>query len=84
MNALIQIIYLILIGLVAGWLAATLLGERRRYGVLGHIVVGVVGAIAGNYILIQLEWPNAGILFRLAAALGGSIVLILLLRLLRR
>lgn len=84
MHVLFEIAYLILIGLVAGFLAATLLGERRRYGILGYIAVGAVGAIGGNYAFSSLQIPNAGILLKLFAAFIGSIVLVLILRLFRR
>ena len=81
---LIKIVTLILIGLVAGFVAATLVGERRRYGILGYIVVGAIGAIGGSYVFGALELPNVGLVPQLIAALAGSIVLVLLLRLLRR
>jgi len=84
MHVLFEIAYLVLIGFVAGFLAATLLGERRRYGILGYIVVGAIGAIGGNYAFSSLQIPNAGILLKLVAAFLGSIVLVLILRLLRR
>ncbi|HEY7607984.1 MAG TPA: GlsB/YeaQ/YmgE family stress response membrane protein [Alphaproteobacteria bacterium] len=84
MSTLIDAAYLLLIGLVAGFLAATLLGERRRYGVIGYLVVGVIGAIGGNYVFGSLQLPNTGTEWRLIAGVVGAIVLILLLRLLRR
>jgi uncharacterized membrane protein YeaQ/YmgE (transglycosylase-associated protein family) len=84
MQLLFEIAYLIVIGFVAGWLAATLLGERRRYGLLGYVVVGAIGAIGGNYAFASLEIPNAGLVLKLIAALAGSLVLVLVLRLLRR
>lgn len=75
---------LIAIGLAAGFLAATLLGERRRYGILGFIVVGAIGAIGGNYAFKSLEVPNVHPLLQFVAALIGSLVLVLFLRVLRR
>ena len=32
------------LGLIAGFLAAWILGERRRYGLLGYLVIGAIGA----------------------------------------
>lgn len=84
MDVLGRLALLIVIGFAAGFLAATLLGERRRYSVLGYIVVGAIGAIGGNYAFKNLEVPNVGPLLQLAAALIGSLVLVLILRLLRR
>jgi len=79
-----KIALLLLIGLVAGFLAATLLGERRRYGVVGYLVVGVDGAIGGNFAFDKLQLPSTGIEWRLISGVAGAIVLVLLLRLLRR
>jgi uncharacterized membrane protein YeaQ/YmgE (transglycosylase-associated protein family) len=75
---------LLLIGLVAGFLAATVLGERRRYGVMGYLVVGVIGALGGSYAFKSLNIPTASIFLTLVAAFVGAVVLVALLRVLRR
>ncbi len=84
MDALKDTALLLLIGLVAGFLAATVLGERRRYGVLGYLLVGVVGALSGSYAFKSVHIPTASPLLTLLAAIVGSVVLVLLLRLMRR
>lgn len=84
MNVLFEIAYLVIIGFVAGWLASTIVGDRRRYGLMGYMIVGVVGAIGGNYAFASLQLPNAGIALKLLAALVGALVLVVILRLLRR
>jgi uncharacterized membrane protein YeaQ/YmgE (transglycosylase-associated protein family) len=38
----------IVLGLVAGWLASQFV--RGGYGLIGHIVLGIVGAIVGGFI----------------------------------
>ncbi len=38
----------ILLGLVAGWLASLIMGGR--YGVLGDILLGIVGALVGGIV----------------------------------
>lgn len=78
-----RVIELVLIGLVAGWLAATILGVRRRYGIIGYIAVGIAGAIGGHFAFVALQLPYVHVLYRLVAALLGALVLILLLRLFR-
>ena len=84
MNTLERIILLVIIGLVAGFIAATLLGERRRYGIVGYIVVGAIGALGGSYAFGSLQLPNVGPIMQLVAATVGAIILLLLLRLVRR
>jgi uncharacterized membrane protein YeaQ/YmgE (transglycosylase-associated protein family) len=83
-NTIVYTALLLLIGLVAGFLAATILGERRRYGIVGYLVVGVIGALGGSYAFKSANIPTASALLTLVAAFAGSVVLILLLRLVRR
>ncbi len=83
-ETLLDLALLILIGLVAGFLAATVLGERRRYGIFGYLVVGMVGALGGNYAFTAMHFPIARLELRLLAAFVGAVVLVALLRLLRR
>ena len=45
---MIDLVYFLLIGLVAGWLAGKLM-EGHSFGLLGNLVVGVIGAILGGF-----------------------------------
>ncbi len=83
-ETLLQGALLLLVGLVAGFLAATVLGERRRYGILGYLVVGVIGALGGSYAFKSLNIPTASLPLTLLAAFAGAVVLVGLLRVLRR
>jgi uncharacterized membrane protein YeaQ/YmgE (transglycosylase-associated protein family) len=72
------------IGLVAGWLASAVVGGG--FGVIGDIVVGIVGAFLGGFIFQQLHIsaPFHGVPGTIFVAFIGSILLLLLLRLIRR
>jgi uncharacterized membrane protein YeaQ/YmgE (transglycosylase-associated protein family) len=83
-ETLLNAALLLLVGLVAGFLAATVLGERRRYGVFGYLVVGVIGALGGSYAFKSLNIPTASAVLTLLAAFVGAVVLVALLRLFRR
>ena len=83
-GTLLDLALLLLIGLVAGFLAATVLGERRRYGIFGYLVVGMIGALGGSYAFKSLNIPTANIFLTLIAAFIGAAVLVALLRVLRR
>ena len=83
-KTLLDIALLILIGLVAGFLAATVLGERRRYGIFGYLVVGMIGAVGGSYAFTSMNLPTARPEIALLAAFIGAVVLVALLRVLRR
>ena len=79
-----QFVWFVLIGLVAGWLAGTLM-KGGGFGVIGDIVVGVVGALLGGFLFSSLGLSaGAGLIGAIIVATIGAIVLIFLLRLIKR
>ena len=79
-----EILWWIIVGLVAGVLASFVVGGG--YGLLGDIIVGIVGAFIGGWIFGKMGWhtPFPGIAGTIFVAFIGAIVLLLLLRLIRR
>ena len=74
----------LIIGAVAGLLAG-LVVKGGGFGLLGDIVVGIVGAFVGGWLLPKLGIHlGAGIVSIIASATIGAVVLLLLLRLIRR
>ncbi len=77
----------IVVGLIAGWLAGTVV-RGGGYGLVGDIVVGIVGALVGGFIAANfLGMPDAvnGInLGSIVVAFLGAVVVIAVLRLLTR
>lgn len=70
------IIYILLIGAAAGWLAGQFM-KGRGFGVIGNIVVGIVGAIIGGWLLGTLGVSLAsGLVGSLITALIGAVVLL--------
>ena len=43
----------IIIGLLAGWIAGKLM-RGRGYGIIADIILGLIGAIIGNWLFAQL------------------------------
>lgn len=79
-----NIIWFVLVGLIAGWLAGVLM-KGGGFGVLGDIVVGIVGALIGGFLFGSLGvFPGGGLLGAIIVATIGAVVLILLLRLIKR
>ncbi|MBI1869253.1 MAG: GlsB/YeaQ/YmgE family stress response membrane protein [Methylocystis sp.] len=79
-----SLVVIILVGLVAGWLAAKVV---RGYGlgIVGDIIVGVIGAYIGNWLLPRLGIHlGTGVVLAILNATVGAIVLLLLVRLVRR
>jgi uncharacterized membrane protein YeaQ/YmgE (transglycosylase-associated protein family) len=74
----------LLIGAVAGWLAGVIV-KGGGFGILGDIVVGIVGAFAGGWLLPRLGVQlGVGLVSIIASATIGAVVLLLILRLIRR
>ncbi|HSM50724.1 MAG TPA: GlsB/YeaQ/YmgE family stress response membrane protein [Thermoanaerobaculia bacterium] len=78
-----HILWFLLIGLAAGWLAGMIM-KGGSYGLVGDLVVGVVGALLGGFLFRLLGIAAGGLLGALLTALVGAIVLIALLRVLKR
>lgn len=64
----------ILFGALAGWLASILMGTNEKQGIFGNIVLGILGAVLGGFIVNALG-GNGAIefdLFSLLVAIGGA------------
>jgi uncharacterized membrane protein YeaQ/YmgE (transglycosylase-associated protein family) len=77
------LIWFLLIGLIAGWLAGRVM-RGGGYGVIGDLVVGVIGALLGGWLFGLLGISAGGLIGALITAFIGAVVLIALLRLIRR
>ena len=74
------IIFLI-VGGVIGWLASLVMKTNAQMGWIANIVVGIVGSALGGWLAPQLGIAPAGFAVYLVAV-GGAVLLILLLKLL--
>lgn len=74
----------LIVGLVAGLLASFVV--KGGYGLLGDIVIGILGAFIGGWIFGKMGWgtPFPGLAGTIFVAFIGSVVLLLILRLIRR
>lgn len=69
----------LIVGLIAGWIADMLV-KSSSYGLLGHLIIGVVGAYIGGF-LFRLVGINAyGVLGSIIMAVIGAVVLLLILQ----
>ncbi|MEO6699420.1 MAG: GlsB/YeaQ/YmgE family stress response membrane protein [Paraperlucidibaca sp.] len=75
---------MILVGLIAGWLAGVLM-KGGGYGIIGDIVVGIVGAVVGGYLFNTLGLSaSGGFIARIIVATVGAVVLIAIIRFIKR
>ncbi|HPA71436.1 MAG: GlsB/YeaQ/YmgE family stress response membrane protein [Spirochaetes bacterium] len=65
----------IIVGLVAGWLAG-LIWKGGGFGLIGNLVVGVVGAILGGWILGILGFSHYGLIGTIITAVIGALILL--------
>ncbi len=78
-----SLIYLLFVGLIAGWLAGKIM-KGSGYGVLGDIVLGVVGAMIGGHVLGWMGIFAYGLIGSICTAVVGAMLLIFLVRLLKK
>jgi uncharacterized membrane protein YeaQ/YmgE (transglycosylase-associated protein family) len=77
-------IYSILVGLIAGWLAGQVM-KGGGYGVLMDIVLGLLGGIIGGWVFGALGiWPGAGLVGSILVSFVGAVILVALTRMLKR
>lgn len=78
-----NLLYFLLIGLAAGWLAGKVM-KGSGYGLIGDLIIGVVGAFLGGWIFGLLHIAAGGLLGLLVTAFIGAVVLVWLLRMIKR
>jgi uncharacterized membrane protein YeaQ/YmgE (transglycosylase-associated protein family) len=80
-----SIVLWIILGLIAGWIASIVMKTDYEQGLLQDIVLGVVGALVGGFVMNT--FGGTGItgfnLYSIFVATGGAIALIALGKALR-
>ena len=80
---MLDLIYFLLIGLAAGWLAGKIM-KGQSFGLLGNLVVGVVGAFLGGFLFRLAGLAAISLLGSLVSATVGAIVLLFILQKIKR
>jgi uncharacterized membrane protein YeaQ/YmgE (transglycosylase-associated protein family) len=79
-----EILWFILIGLAAGWLAGQFM-RGGGFGLLGDLLLGVAGAVVGGYMFHQLGLSaGGGLIGALIVATIGAVVVLFVVRMLTR
>ena len=79
-----SLLILLLIGAVSGWLAGKIM-RGGGFGLLGDIVVGIVGSVAGGYLFGLLGVSaGGGLIGSIVTATVGAMALLFLIRLIKR
>jgi uncharacterized membrane protein YeaQ/YmgE (transglycosylase-associated protein family) len=78
------LLYWIVVGLIAGWLAGQVM-KGGGYGALVDIILGMVGGIVGGWVFGMLGiWPGGGIIGSIIVAFVGAVILVAITRALKR
>lgn len=73
----------IIIGIVAGWLAEKIM--KRDHGLFTNLVVGIIGALIGGFLVNLLGFDAAGgWIAGIIVATLGAVILLFLLGLIRK
>ena len=80
-----SIIVILLVGLIAGWLAGQIV-QGTGFGLIGDIVIGIVGAFIASWLFPKLgiHIDASSLVREIIYATIGAILLLLILRLVRR
>ena len=80
---LMNLIWWILVGLIAGWAAGKIM-KGGGYGAAMDIVLGIVGAVVGGWLMGVIGIQAGGFIGTIVVAIIGAVFLIWLSRLLKR
>ena len=76
-----SLLAIVFVGIVAGWLAGRVI-NGGGFGLIGDLVIGLVGAFIGDWLLPRLDIHlGVGIVASIVNAFIGAVVLLLILRL---
>jgi uncharacterized membrane protein YeaQ/YmgE (transglycosylase-associated protein family) len=80
---MIWLIWTIMIGILAGWLAGQIV-KGRGMGLVVDLIVGIIGSLLGGFIFGLLQLGTYGLIGRLVMATVGAVILLLLVRVIKR
>jgi uncharacterized membrane protein YeaQ/YmgE (transglycosylase-associated protein family) len=77
------LIWTIVIGILAGWLAGQIV-KGRGMGIVVDLIVGIIGSLLGGFVFGLLQLGTYGLVGRLVMATVGAVLLLLLIRVIKR
>ena len=78
-----RLIYTVIVGLVAGWLAGQVM-KGGGYGVLVDIILGILGGIVGGWVFGLLHLSIGGMFGRIVVSFVGAVILVWVTRLIKK
>jgi uncharacterized membrane protein YeaQ/YmgE (transglycosylase-associated protein family) len=79
-----SLLWFLIVGLVAGWLAGMLV-KGGGFGLIGDLVVGVIGAVLGGWLFSTFGASiGGGLIGAIIVATIGAVILLVIVRALKR
>jgi len=79
-----SLLWFLVVGLVAGWLAGILV-KGGGFGLVGDLIVGAIGAFLGGFLFSTFGVSmGGGLVGSLIVATVGAVVLLFIVRLIKR
>jgi uncharacterized membrane protein YeaQ/YmgE (transglycosylase-associated protein family) len=79
-----NVLWFLLVGVIAGWLAGVLV-KGGGFGLIGDLVVGIIGALIGGLLFSSLAgFAGGGLLGSILVATLGAVLLLVVLRVIKR
>ena len=78
-----SLLWWVIVGLIAGWAAGKIM-QGGGYGAAMDIVLGIVGAVVGGWLMSLVGIQAGGLLGTIIVAIIGAVLLIWITRLLKK
>ena len=76
-----SIIAWLVVGAIAGWVASKVVPGDERYGWIGGLIAGIVGALVGGWLfglLTNEDWTTGINIPTIVAAIVGAVIVVFL------
>jgi uncharacterized membrane protein YeaQ/YmgE (transglycosylase-associated protein family) len=80
---MMNFLWFLIIGAIAGWLAGLIM-KGRGFGILINMLIGIIGAFLGGFIFSLLGLASYGLIGSLVTATVGAVVLLFLIGLIKK
>ena len=77
-----DILIAIVVGGIVGWIASFVMKTNAQMGIIANVIVGIVGSGVGHWLAPKLGIAAGGSVAQWLVAIGGAVLLILVLKVL--
>ena len=77
MHSIESLIYFLVTGIVAGFLASKIVNKSGE-GLIGDLVLGIIGAVVGGEIISLIGIASGGLIWSVVVATAGAILVLII------